>query len=83
MTNKFIKKRDKIRAQMKSRFYYMFWGAATVSVLAGQMYVGSGYRKMSNSLDTLVDSYVNRPRVMPVDKDRQTSQSPYKMPIVR
>ncbi len=46
MTNKFIKKRDKIRAQMKSRFYYMFWGAATVSVFAGQMYVGSGYRKM-------------------------------------
>jgi len=83
MTNKFIKKRDKIRAQMKSRFYYMFWGAATVSVFAGQMYVGSGYRQMSNSLDTLVDSYVNRPRIVPVDKDRQTSQSPYKMPIVR
>ena len=83
MTNKFIKKRDKIRAQMKSRFYYLFWGAATISVFAGQMYVGSGYRKMSNSLDTLVDSYVNRPRIMPVDKDRQTSQSPYKMPIVR
>ena len=83
MTNKFIKKRDKIRAQMKSRFYYLFWGAATISVFAGQMYVGSGYRKMSNSLDTLVDSYVNRPRIMPADKDRQTSQSPYKMPIVR
>ena len=83
MTNKFIKKRDKIRAQMKSRFYYMFWGAATVSVFAGQMYVGSGYRQMSNSLDTLVDSYVNRPRIMPADKDRQTSQTPYKMPIVR
>ena len=83
MTNKFIKKRDKIRAQMKSRFYYMFWGAATVSVFAGQMYVGSGYRQMSNSLDTLVDSYVNRPKIVPVDKDRQTSQSPYKMPIVQ
>ena len=77
MTNKFIKKRDKIRAQMKSRFYYMFWGAATVSVFAGQMYVGSGYRKMSNSLDTLVDSYVNRPRTMPADKPL------YEMPIIR
>ena len=77
MTNKFIKKREKIRAQMKSRFYYLFWGAATVSVFAGQMYVGSGYRKMSNSLDTLVDSYVNRPRVMPVpNRD-------YEMPIIR
>ena len=83
MTNKFIKKRDKIRAQMKSRFYYMFWGAATVSVFAGQMYVGSGYRQMSNSLDILVKTYINRPRTMPADKDRQTSQSPYKMPIVR
>ena len=83
MTNKFIKKRDKIRAQMKSRFYYMFWGAATVSVFAGQMYVGSGYRKMSNSLATLVDSYVNRPRIMPADKDRQSSQTPYQMPIIR
>ena len=79
MTNKFIKKRDKIRAQMKSRFYYMFWGAATVSVFAGQMYVGSGYRKMSISLDSLVDSYVNRPRVMPADKQR----SQYQMPIVK
>ena len=71
------------RHQVKSRWYYLFWGTATVSVFAGQMYVGSGYRKMSNSLDTLVDSYVNRPRTMPADKDRQTSQSPYKMPIVR
>ena len=81
--NKFIRKREKIRAQMKSRFYYLFWGAATVSVFAGQMYVGSGYRQMSNSLDILVKTYINRPRVMPVEKDRQTSQTPYKMPIVR
>ena len=47
--------------------------------MAGQIYVGTGYRKMSNSLDTLVDSYVNRPRVMPAEKQR----SPYEMPIVR
>ena len=32
MTNKFMRKREKIRAQMKSRFYYWFWGAATVTV---------------------------------------------------
>ena len=83
MTNKFIKKRDKIRAQMKSRFYYLFWGAATVSVFAGQMYVGSGYRQMSKSLDGLVDAYVNRPRIMPADKERQSSQSPYQMHIIR
>ena len=83
MTNKFIKKRDKIRAQMKSRFYYLFWGAATVSVFAGQMYVGSGYRQMSNSLDILVKTYINRPRTAPADLDRQSSQTPYQMPIIR
>ncbi len=40
-------KREKIRAQVKSRFYYFFWGTATVSVLLGQLYVGSGYRIMA------------------------------------
>ena len=49
MTNK----REKIRAQMKSRFYYVFWGAATLSVLAGQVLVGTGYRRMSDSMDAI------------------------------
>ena len=72
-------KLSKIKHQVKSNMYYVFWGACTVAVMAGQIYVGTGYRKMSNSLDTLVDSYVNRPRVMPAEKQR----SPYEMPIVR
>ena len=37
MTNKFIKKREKIKAQIKSRFYYMFWGVATIAVVGGQL----------------------------------------------
>ena len=45
----------KKRHQVKSRFYYIFWGAATVSVFAGQMYVGSGYRMMSDSINKLID----------------------------
>ena len=61
-------KLSKIKHQVKSNMYYVFWGACTVAVMAGQIYVGTGYRKMSNSLDTLVDSYVNRPRVMPAEK---------------
>ena len=36
--------KQKIRAQVKSRFYYIFWGAATIAVVAGQWYVGTGYR---------------------------------------
>ena len=49
-------KSEKRRAQVKSRFYYIFWGAATVSVFIGQMYVGSGYRQFANSLNRLFDT---------------------------
>ena len=67
----------KTKAQIKSYQYYLFWGACTFAVMAGQIYVGTGYRSMSKSLDTLVDSYVNRPRAMPADKPL------YEMPIIR
>lgn len=33
--------------QVKSRWYYVFWGIATIAVCSGQLYVGSGYRKMA------------------------------------
>jgi len=49
MTNK------KKRHQVKSRFYYLFWGAATASVFAGQWYVGSGYRALAKGLHRLLD----------------------------
>jgi hypothetical protein len=51
-------KREKVRAQVKSRFYYLFWGAATVSVFAGQLYVGSGYRQMSRSFNRIMDAVI-------------------------
>ena len=38
--------------QIKSHWYYVFWGIATVSVVAGQVYVGSGYRDMANEVRT-------------------------------
>jgi uncharacterized protein YcbK (DUF882 family) len=37
----------KKKHQVKSRIYYLFWGIATASVLAGQIYVGTGYRQMA------------------------------------
>ena len=46
---------QKQRNHVKSKFYYIFWGLATVSVFAGQMYVGSGYRMMSDSINRLLD----------------------------
>jgi len=40
--------------QMKSRMYYYFWGAMTLFVLLGQIYVGTGYRIMAQSVNQLV-----------------------------
>ena len=35
--------------QIKSSWYYIFWGLMSASVVAGQIYVGTGYREMSES----------------------------------
>ena len=48
--------RDKVRNQVKSRFYYIFWGVATVSVVLGQLYVGSGYRVFAGALGRIFDA---------------------------
>ena len=58
----------KQRYQIKSKWYYIFWGAATVSVFAGQMYVGSGYRQMSKSFNRIVDAVVVEIQKGPYDK---------------
>ena len=48
--------KEKVRNQVKSRFYYLFWGIATFSVVAGQVYVGTGYRGFANSLNRIFDT---------------------------
>ena len=61
-----MKIEQKLKAQVKTKFYYLFWGTATLSVFAGQMYVGSGYRQMSESFNRIMDAIVveieNQPR---------------------
>jgi len=44
-----------MKRQVKSRFYYYFWGTATLAVVLGQLYVGSGYRVLHYSLEDLMD----------------------------
>ena len=51
-----IMKKEKLRAQVKSRFYYYFWGTATVAVVLGQLYVGTGYRLMANTINTFFNT---------------------------
>ena len=73
-----MKKVSKLKHQVKSNMYYVFWGACTIAVMAGQIYVGTGYRSMSESIENLTDAYVNRPRTMPADKPLM-----YNMPIIK
>ena len=40
--------------QIKSGWYYLFWGLATVSVVLGQVYVGTGYRQMAGSIEKVI-----------------------------
>ena len=54
MTSK--EKKAKQRHQVKSRWYYIFWGTCTVAVCAGQVLVGSGFRRMAESLDRVLDA---------------------------
>ena len=49
-------KTEKLRNQVKSRFYYLFWGIATVSVVLGQVYVGAGYRAYAGALLRIFDA---------------------------
>ena len=69
--------------QFKSSAYYMFWGAATVAVFAGQLYVGSGYRQMSKSLDAWFDKTIS----IMIQKRMIRQQDPYKeysqMPVIQ
>ena len=63
-------KRERVRAQVKSRWYYSFWGIATIAVVSGQIYVGTSYRAMARSMnrwfDTAVEALIdNYPDVKP------------------
>ena len=80
-----MSKFTKTKAQMKSNMYYIFWGACTFAVMAGQIYVGTGYRRMAETGDT-ISADINllvevltepRPLKMPVER------TPYEMPIIR
>ena len=62
-------KKEKLRAQVKSRWYYIFWGTATVTVFVGQIYVGNGFRRMAESFDRVLDApikmHIGIPRFSP------------------
>jgi len=38
-----------LRHQVKTKWYYIFWGSMAVAVVGGQIYVGTGYREMAQA----------------------------------
>ena len=48
---------SKLKHQVKSNRYYLFWGAATVAVIVGQIYIGLGYRMMTQSIIDLTEVF--------------------------
>jgi hypothetical protein len=47
-------KKEKItRHQVKSKWYYIFWGAMAIAVVGGQLYIGSGYREMAHAFKNI------------------------------
>ena len=68
----------KLKHQVKSSRYYIFWGLATIAVMAGQIYVGNGYRKMSESVGDLTEMIEIRTELELLDQRRGTG--PY-MPM--
>ena len=69
----------KLKHQVKSSRYYIFWGAATVAVMAGQIYVGNGYRKMSEKVGELTEMLGFKFEMELLDRRRGTG--PY-MPMI-
>ena len=66
---------SKIKHQVKSSKYYLFWGAATIAVMAGQIYVGAGYRSMSQEVKDLTETLTIKMEWE--ELRRGTGQSPY------
>ena len=74
----------KTKAQIKSYQYYLFWGACTFAVMAGQIFVGAGYQSMSNSVKDLTEIIEVKMEWEQLNREldrRRTGQSPYKMMI--
>ena len=64
-----MNKRERVRAQVKSRWYYSIWGIATVADETVQIYVGTSYRAMARSMnrwfEETIDIITPKPQVYP------------------
>ena len=75
----------KLKHQVKSNRYYVFWGACTICVLLGQIYVGNGYRRMADTNDAISADINLLVEVlnMPLPKTMPIPNNDYRMPILQ
>ena len=71
-----MKPLSKIKHQIKSGKYYIFWGVCTIAVMAGQIYVGAGYRSMSQEVKDLTEMIGLKFEIELLER-RRTGQSEY------
>lgn len=61
--------------QVKSRWYYIFWGAMAIAVVGGQVYVGLGYRQMAEATkDTAIQVTCVPQYITPPHKSNKTGE---------
>ena len=75
---------NKLKHQVKSNKSYVFWGACTIGVLLGQIYVGNGYRRMAETNDIIsadINLLVEVLSMPSSTRDRQLDE--YRMPILQ
>ena len=70
--------KEKKRHQVKSQWYYIFWGTCTVAVCAGQVFVGNGFRRMADSLDNVLES----PIILDISPRRYPTNPMYDHPMI-
>ena len=68
-----------VKAQVKSRFYYWFWGTTAVAVVSGQLYVGTSYRAMAKSMNRWFEETIEI-ITMPIPR-RTSPPMPYYLPM--
>ena len=79
-----MKKISKLKHQVKSNMYYIFWGACTVAVMAGQIYVGAGYNRMSRSVRDLTEVITIKIELEELrDQYQFRNGYPRKMPVIQ
>ena len=66
-------KKEKLRAQVKSRFYYIFWGMATGAVVSGQILVASSYSRMADMMEMFIMEAIMEYEIKPLTSGESLS----------